>query len=148
MSGNLNHSPADVLRYLLVSLGYGTLPESDAAWPIYVYSEPDTPDNCITLYDTTGRTQGRTQIDGETQEHEGIQIRIRSMLRLTGFLKASEVILSLDTEVLRNSVTIDASSYLVQAVSRTGNPLHLGRDRPSSNRTLHTINVIIALTMV
>ena len=57
MSGPLIHSAADIIRYLLIAMGQGTLPTDALLWPIYQARIPETPDNCIT---TTTQRAGKT----------------------------------------------------------------------------------------
>src|SRR5688572_13398595 len=95
MALELLHSPGEVVAYLLVELGLGATPTnppaSPATWPVYAEGEPDTPDNCITVYTTAGRSDGRSMIDGELFEHYGVQIRIRGRTQTDGWQKASAV---------------------------------------------------------
>ena len=53
---DLLHSPADILRHLLVDLGAGVLPENGTKtnWPISEGQELNAPDNAICTYDTEG----------------------------------------------------------------------------------------------
>lgn len=148
MSGSLDHSPAEVMRHALVALGVGTLPTAAGSWPIYGHSEPDTPDNVITLYDTTGVGHGRSHIDGEIQEHQGVQVRIRSDKQDTGYPKAKAIAELLDKSINRLTVTIGAAEYLVHAATRTGDVLSLGKESPTSKRNLFTLNFIVALRQV
>ena len=146
MPGTLTHSPADVLRDLLIGLAVGTAPSAAGNWPIFVAGEPDTPDNCITVYDTAGTLEGRSMIDGEKQEHHGIQIRVRANDYPTGYTKARTVATTLDTSVYQNSASIGASVYVVQSVSRTTDVIPLGKENPLSKRDLFTINALVSLT--
>jgi hypothetical protein len=70
-----------VIQQVLIELGLGTDPDTDPgeAWPVYSGSEPggqDAPDNCLTVYDTDPKPDGRSMLDGETWQHYGLQIRI------------------------------------------------------------------------
>lgn len=145
MSGQLTHSPADVLRYLLVSLSGGTLPSDGSTWPIYVDSEPDSPDNCITIYNTAGRLQGRTQIDGIQQEFFGIQLRIRATDSPTAWTRASLLTSKLDSSINNNFVSISGTGYVVDSFSRTSEPVSLGRDESTTERELYVINGTVSL---
>lgn len=145
MPGILLHQPASILRTLLVSLGVGANPSPTAVWPIQDTSEPDAPDNSITIYDTQGRTQGRIQFTGETQEIHGIQIRIRAASSTVGWAKARSIARVLDVEILRNLVTVEGSVYLVQAVTRTSDVLSLGKETPNSKRSVFTINALMSV---
>lgn len=145
MSGTLNHQPASIIRTLLVTLGLGTEPSASGSWPIFDTSEPDTPDDVITMYDTAGRKQGRVMSNGELQETHGIQIRVRAANSVTGYAKARALAVAIDQSVLRATVTMGASEYLVQAISRTGDVLILGKESPTSRRSVYTINAFVTM---
>lgn len=144
----LNHSPADIVRYLLVDLARGSLPEDETDWPIFVSQEADHPDSCITLYDTSGILEGRAQISGEIQEHYGIQIRVRAANSTIAYAKISEINAWIDESVRNNLVTIEGSQYLVYAITRKGGILSLGKEVSASKRNLYTVNAIVSLVPV
>lgn|SRR3990167_993558 len=145
--GPLIHSPADVLRRVLITLGHGVNPPL-TTWPIYAAGEPNTPDNCITVYDTEGRNDGRSMIDGEQWEHYGVQVRIRSTTHKVGYAKAQAIAEALDQEIYDEVETIDTTTYLLHSVSRTSRVLALGKDTPNSKRTLFTINALVSLKTI
>ena len=145
MSGSLDHSPADILRYLLIDLGLGTLPSSAGVWPVYATKEPDSPDSCITVYDTEGTRDGRTMANGEVQQHYGAQVRVRAPTHALGHAKANAVAEALDKQVWLDTVTIGSSVYMVYAVSRRSGPFSLGEESPTSKRVIFTLNVTIAV---
>ena len=144
MPGALTHSPADVVSRLLVDLGVGTDPADGSAWPIFAAGEPSLPDNVITVFDTVGRQQGRTHFDGETQEHHGIQIRVRSSTHLVGFTKARAIAVVIDGQY-QSQVVIGAISYVVHAITRSGDVNILGKEVPATKRNLFTINALVSL---
>ncbi len=145
MSGSLAHSPADIVRYLLIDKSLGTLPSDGGSWPIFADGEPDAPDSVITVYNMAGRLGGRTQVDGEQQEHPGIQIRIRDPDSRGGGTKARAIAIALDESIRLDNVTIGDNVYKVYAISRIGSVLSLGKEVPSSKRNLFTINAVVAL---
>lgn len=145
MSGSLTHSPADIIRKLLIDEGQGTTPSDGSAWPVYFSQEPDKPDSVITVYDTVGIKNGRHQIDGEVQEHHGFLVRIRAATARAGFTKARAIAVALDESVRRDSVTVESSNYKVYSVTRISGPLSLGKDVPTSNNDLFTINAVAAI---
>lgn len=144
----LNHSPADIVRYLLVDLARGSLPEDETSWPIFVSQEADSPDSCITLYDTSGILEGRAQVSGEIQEHYGLQIRVRAAAANVAYAKISEINAWIDESVRNNLVTIDSNQYLVYAITRKGGILSLGKELSASKRNLYTVNAIVSLVPV
>lgn len=153
MTGSLTFSPADVVAQLLIDLGLGTDPTESGDWPVFVSEEPDTPDDVITIYDTVGTREGRSQIDGEVQEHEGIQIRIRSTDYDTGHRKTDAIKVAVDITTYRNTVGISSvlgtgtMQYFVQAISRISMTGGL-KESPTSKRNVFTINAVVALREV
>lgn len=147
MPGVLVHSPADVVRRVMIAMGLGVSPANGSTtnWPIYAESEPDRPDNVITVYNTSGRSFGSTQPDGEQQEHHGIQVRVRSITPEAGWTKANALAIALDEDLYQETVTIDGSTYTLHSVDRTGSVLPLGRNTPTDKRSLFTINAMAVL---
>lgn len=151
MSGSLNHSPAHIIRDLLVTLGLGTDPDDDGSWPIFVSREPNTPDSVITLYNAASKSQGRRMVNGITVEHYGIQVRVRDASPTGGWVKANALAVALDQTIALDDVTVEdtdgtgSSTYKVYTVSRVGGILSLGKETPTSKRNLFTINALVAL---
>lgn len=145
MSGSLSHSTAEVVRALLIGLGQGTDVTGGLAWPIYVGNEPDSPDNCITIYNTQGNDLGRVQFTGGKVEHHGIQVRIRGFGERVGFLKSRQITLALDTQSRLILVSVLTSNYLVLSVNRTSDVLPIGKQVPSNRLDLFTINALVSL---
>jgi hypothetical protein len=147
MPGTLTHSPADILRKLLIDLGLGSQPSATTHWPVYVSQQPDDPDNLITLRDTTGIHDGRVHVGGEVQGRDGIQIIVRCNSFPVGWTKADTLCKTLDTDVYSATVTIDTTTYTVHSASRSGgmSPIHLGKESTSSRRELFSINVTLSI---
>lgn len=144
---SLADSPATIARQLLVDLGLGTQPAAAGAWPVYASQEPDTPDNCITVYATQGTDDGRLQVDGSLQGHLGFQVRIRSDGYETGWQKGDAIQTTLATQVLRETVVVGANVYLVQCVAKIGDILELGKEQ-GSYRFLFTINAVLSVRQI
>lgn len=143
MSGSLAHSPADVVRRLVIGLGHGTAPAiPPGAWPVYIGTEPSAPDDCVTVFDTEGRIVGAVQHNGEVQEYHGIQVRVRAADYATGYAKARAIAVALDTDVERDAVTVGAGSYCACSVTRTSDVVSLGLDRPQGRRQVFTFNAL------
>lgn len=143
MAGALNHSPADVVRRLLIQLGHGVDPPTNA-WPVYASRIPSSPDAVVRVTETADRDQGRRMNDGERAEMHGVQIMVRHAEYATGFAKAREIARSLDVDVYDETVTISGAVYNVHQVSRTTGVLSLG-DEPETKRSLFTVNVDVSL---
>lgn len=148
MAGLLLHSPADVIRQLLVDLGACVDYADDRTpWAAFASGEPDLPDSAVTVYDTTGFDEGRV-FDGERQEHHGFQVRVRSGVHKDAYAKAREIAVALDEDVYLTTVVVDDVSYLVWAVTRLGDPMFIGKDAPRSKRSLFAINAKVSLRAV
>lgn len=147
----MTNSPADVVRFALIALGGGSLPSSASDWPIGWAQEDDTPDNFITVYDTSGIVEGRIQNDGEVPEHPGIQIRVRSYDPTAAWLKINSLAELLDKSInntivhCMDPIGTGSSSYLLNAATRKGTVLSLGRDAPNTKRALFTVNYTVTL---
>jgi hypothetical protein len=139
----MDHSHADISRYLLIDLDLGTVPTDEGAWPIFADREPESPDDCITVYNTQGLDEGRDMISGELFGHQGIQVRVRAAVQQTGWAKATAIQKAMAESVLRTAVSISSSDYLVQCFAKIGDVLNLGK-HPTSNRYLFTINAVVS----
>ena len=115
MSGLLAHSPAAIVRQLLIDLAIGS---EAASWPVYATSEPDEPDACLTVYDTAGRLQGRTHPDGEVQGLDGVMIRVRAADAESGWAKANAVAIALDEDVYDAAVALRTGVQFDPVVSQ------------------------------
>ena len=142
MSGALDHVPSKIIRQLLFDLGHGTDPDDDADWPIRYSFEPDEPANHITLFDTEPRQFGRSQPDGITQEHYGLQVRVRSETKQVGWRKAQDIAKSFDEDVLRDEVILGDYTYVVQSTNRQGGVRDLGVEAGTSRRRVHTMDIL------
>ena len=147
MPGTLTHSPADVMRWLLIDMGHGTDPATEplGLWPAYAGGEPATPDEVITVYDTAGVIDGFTMTDGEAQERHGIQIRVRSATHRRGYNKSRAIAVALDQDVYQETVTIDGTAYLVWTATRTTDVLAIGKESPTSKRSIFTLNALVSM---
>lgn len=146
MPGPLRHSPSDILRWCLITKGLGSIPPA-TPWPIHIGKEPEAPDNLVTIYDIRGRDHGRTNIDRERQEHEGLQIRVRSVRYKPGFRKAHQIAIALDRDILHEIVTIDEIYlYKIHAVTRVTNVVFAGEVKKDEDlRLIFTINALISV---
>lgn len=145
MSGQLSHSPAQLVRQFLVDLSGGNHPDSGESWPIYCHKEPDNPDNVVTVYTTQGLVKGWQQIEGEAIEHYGVMIRIRSTTAEVGYVQADLIRHLIDTQSSFVNVRVDDAVYRIESIDRTSAILPLGAESPTSARHLYTINATTSL---
>lgn len=146
MPGPLLHSPAHILLKSLVDLGLGYFPSGvdNVEWSVFCDNEPDRPDNVITIYNTFGRNNGRTQPDGETQEHHGIQVRVRASTSTLAYPKAREIAVALDQDIYQQMILIGTQTYCIHSVTRLGDVVPLGKDTPTpTKRSIYTINALM-----
>jgi len=150
MPGRLPHSPARIVRQLLVDLGLATSPDASPLqdWPAYHSKEPNAPDRVITVFGTFGMKHGRTHVDGETQEHHGIQVRVRSDVEASGWDKVNEIAVAFDESVYQESVSVGGTNYLVHCINRDGDPIPLGQFAPNSKLTIHVLNCLLSVRRV
>lgn len=145
MSLPLIHSQADIIQGLLVGLALGTEPSANGSWPVYTKSQPDTPDNVITTYNTVGVIDGRSNIDGEVFEHYGFMVRVRANRGDVAYVKASAIAEALAKQCLNSTVSLDGNTYVVCAACRKGGINDLGKEYPSGERNVFTINYTAAI---
>lgn len=137
MSLPLLHSPAEVIRQLIVDLGVGNDPPSPE-WPAYASFGPATGDDLIAVLDGRSKGFGRTMADGERQQHYGYRILIRSSTHAAGYARASALQNLLD-QVSQRTVVVEGTPYLVHSVNRQDEVDPSGKDRPSSARSLFSL---------
>lgn len=152
MPGSLDHSPTEIIRRLLIAKGWCTEPSSDLTWPAFAFNEPSSPDGCITVRGTAGRTRTRIQHDGSQDEEYGFQVRVRATDEDTGDSKAREISIGMDTQVYRDVLLIDSATYCIHCISRTSDVIPLGLERsPSgvvSQRSIFVINAMVWLEQI
>jgi hypothetical protein len=142
---NLTHSPARVIRQLLVDINQAINPNnSSTSWQATAHNELDTPDNVITVGNTAGILQGDSQLTGEQYEAYGVQIRLRATDEDIGWAKAKAIVTALEGVNRRGVVVSDTPSvtYCVHGVIRSGGILATGYDVPASKRKLLFLNVL------
>ena len=151
----LTASKAEVIQQLLIDAALGVVYSSVTSnqptdWRVHVAREPDMPDNAITIYDTAGRIHGRFQATGEVQEHNGVQIRVRSADYDAGNRKIQAIADYLDETLYQATVTVldssgtNAQAFSLHSASRVGSVNYLGIDEENQSRYLFTVNYTLA----
>ena len=156
MSGLLNHSPAEIVQQALIDAGHGTDPDTSPGeqWNVFNGSEADLPDHGIVVKDTTGREDGASQITGQVERREGMQLLIRSGKNGVGRRKANVIQNWMERTLYAANVTIAAKvtpdetiaagTYRLHCFADVGTPLPLGKAAASS-RFVHSMNVTAVL---
>lgn len=156
MSLPLLHTPADVLSRVLIGRGYLAAPAAGTTpWQAYVGGWPDgAPDRVVTLQDTAGIDQGRSQGTGETFQKYGVQVLLRSDRQDAGALKAlglrrqlAEDVGSLgyETIAIPAQTGVGAATYQLTGVSGIGQVLPLGKESPTSRRSMFSMNLLLSI---
>ena len=139
--------PASIMAYYIINeLAEMTKPSDKGDWPIYTGHLPDGTNvetNAGVIYDTPG-TQDMRSMNGKVPEHPGIQIRIRSNNRETGYVKIENIARALD-DVFNASITIGTVAYLIQSISRTSPIISLGVEEGTKRRFHFTVNYVLTI---
>ena len=137
----VSHSPAQILAQLLIDLGLGNAPTTGGnqpSWPVVADNEPKSPDNTITVTDTTSII-----FDGDSHggrnEFYGFQVKIRSGTHSIGWPKAKAIATAMDTFKAQETVVVNGTSYCVGQIIRASGPLRLGPEAGNSRRAF-TVN--------
>ena len=149
------HTPADIIRELLIDKECGSSPDdmNNHPWPIFVAREPSTPDQNITVYNTQGVNHGRVQPTGEVIQHCGFQCLIRSFDTDIGYGKAEQIRVVLNEDVNRELVLIHRlgqadQEYIVQSCSQKSQINSLGKDRTNLDCYLFTLNYTTVISPI
>jgi len=102
----------------------------------------------ISTFDTESILDGRVQIDGQTIEHFGVLVRVRSDDYQEGYVKARDIAVALDLDIEQTTTTIGSTDYLVEAVTRRGGVISLGKESGRSKRDIFTVNTIVTLRQI
>lgn len=122
-------SPAQDLAQYLADNAVGDFP-SDSKWSINYFSEPASPDETITLYDTGG---GAPTLFDEQLRDPTVQVRVRSFSAVEVEQKHDEIFQLLNA--IQNA-TIGGRVYL--GVWLVSDVISLGRDE--NDRAIATAN--------
>ena len=141
MAQTLTHSPAQIIRKLLLDQG---LAASSGDWQCFYGKEPNSPDNVISVFGTAGKGFGYAMVNGESMGHDGFQVRVRGKDYKTAFRRADAIATELTETVYQQIVTIVEDSvtyqYLIAAIGSIGDVLDNGADDTPASRHVFTIN--------
>ena len=136
-----------IIRDLLINRSLGEVYNTPGTWPVFVANTPDSPDNCLTVFETTGVQNGREMIGGAYFEQKGLQILVRSNTYPVGDSKARDIAKDF-TETLSPYTLFQADSneyYRIHNISKSSGPIPAGRETEASKRYLFTINFTVTL---
>lgn len=145
----LTHSAARVLRQAIVDMSLGVNPSNaTTSWQVSAPKELDTPDNVITIGNTSGIQEGTQQATGKLYEGFGIQVRVRATDHDTGWLKANAIGTALAEQLYQRTVVVDGTTYCIHCFNQTGGILETGDDIPNSKRQLFFLNGILKVNQL
>lgn len=148
MPGRLLHAVHDIIQQLMIDIGLGVEPSNGTDWEVYASTEPDTPDNCLTVQQTTGVEIGNVSVDGKVLIHFGFQVRIRADGPTKGGAKANAIWNTLNEDVNWNTVTLDGTLYCIDMITTVGDVLYMGKFRPANRLDLYSVNALVDMKMV
>ncbi len=124
----INHSPSDIIRFYMIRLGLGTRPSANSAWPIFSNELPNSPDDAISITDSTGYMDDRRMRTGFQLEHPGLHMLVRSTDQEVANKKAQDIT-HLFEVTFKQRVTIGTTTYTIQNISRKTNVVSLGAEQ-------------------
>ena len=139
-----NHTPAEILRKVLIDAGEVSLPSQNDVWPMFVSGLDSSPNDALAIYDTVGTEDGSIQPTGETKRHPGWQVRCRSVDYRTAYRKLAKIANFFDT-LAQVALTLDADQYTLHSVYQSSNIVHLVV-RDEQAREHFTFNGTVAIT--
>ncbi len=118
--------------------------DSDTDWLFTFSAMPNKPDKFITIYDRPAAKDGRL-MDGTVIEHPGAMVIIRAKTYTEGWAKAKEIEALFD-QTLRDTVTLDGETIVIQNITRNAGVNSMGAD-PTANtlRELFSLNVSLTI---
>ncbi|WP_344543012.1 minor capsid protein [Streptomyces levis] len=105
---------------------------------LYELSLPDTPDNCVALYEYPGQAPMRLLGSAIPQENVSLQVMVRH--------KSATKALEWTKRITKHLITINgrevAGVYYMLVESKTSSPIDIGPD--PNNRRRYTVNFSVA----
>lgn len=143
-------TPAVVVAQRMINIGVLSLSVA-ADWPVFIGSAPaagddGVPNSLVVISDTTGNMDGRL-MSGKKVSHAGIQARIRTDDYAAGGAKARQLADAWDDTKTRPVIAFADSSYRIDNISRTTDPVYAGRDA-DSGLMYFAVNARVTITPV
>lgn len=151
----MKHTPAFILRSVLIDGSVVGLPADLVTWPAYVGSLPNTtsdPDEAVGFYDTAPFIDGRSIRTGEVIKHPGVAIVTRSLLYDKGYSKADDILRYL-TETVKRSETVllldgfEEFTYRIESVTLSSGIIALGEGEVRARQSF-SMNLLCTITQL
>lgn len=142
------YSPSDIVVEMLIQAGQlsrqSATGQTSGSWPGFAGGEPDSPDNTVTIYDTTGSWNIREFVGSKNIGPSGLQIRVRANTHRVAWNKAQELYEYLE-QVYNRGVSIgtspDSDYAVIGSFCQFGDILSIGKESPQSKRSIVTLNL-------
>lgn len=127
-------SLSEDVKDLMVAASLG-IEAGITTWGIYIGLEPDTPDNCITIYDSGGRPPGYYfNKDLPETQYPGFQVRVRGLDYAAVYAKISAIKDMLNKKGAFTTTGDDATKY--GRIFQTSAIISLGRQKKKLRHVL------------
>ena len=130
---NIPDSPAAILRTYFLDKRIVSDQPGTRNFPVYLSTEPEEPENCITIYDQGLLEDGRL-MEGELIEHPECSIRIRSKSYSEGWTQLNTIAKTIEDTVWK-ILSIKSRRYRIQSITLV-NRQSIGRD--ANDRSIFT----------
>lgn len=137
-------SPACVIQNYLINQGLATNPIDGGSWPVYCGLLPDSPDNAIAVFDTTGISQGKAHVTGETFWNYGIQVMVRSKTESVGSAKVLAIYSDFEN-LRRHRLTLQGIRWQIDVINLPAGHTLIGYESEASRRRIYTMNLLVPM---
>lgn len=138
----MNAMPTEVVRQYLISQGL-IGDENATDWASTIGMLPISPDNAISITDTSGILGDKNIDDGSEDEHFGIQVRVRSTDYDIGYKKLDAIKKKLAT-VQRVSLVVNSESVKFQSFKLTSGIMFMGYEE-KNQRAAFSLNGTVSI---
>lgn len=140
-------TPADLVAELVITnLGLMTDPALGGSWPLFVGHEPDSPNNCGTVYDVTGDLEVGLMSGGLAVMHHGVEIKLRGVDTEATWIRLNTIMSNLNT-IQNEIVVFGGLNYVINALTRVSTIQSLGKESFNTKRlNLYTIFYQVTIT--
>jgi hypothetical protein len=139
--------PVKVVVQYLVDEGLFSDPVSKSDWPVYAGFLPDddkVKDDAAGVFETTPVIDSEPMMGG-IDLHYGVQMRVRSLTRTSGRVKAENA-LQVMTRVLNATVAVGSDTFTIACFKASSGIISLGKEPEGKGRFNHTLNFLLAIT--
>jgi len=132
---------SEVIKDILVAAGQATFADTTADWPLFISTEPEDPDQVITLYDGDPLRGSSLKHDEAAWQQIQVQIRLRNRDYQAGYTKMADLLKTIAQKGLFREDADESGENDIRwhSFRVVNGPLHIGKD--DNKRHLFTANV-------